>query len=108
MRIRRIGIVGAGPRGAGFAAPAAAAGVPVVLLDVPSKDGDPSATAKKGIERQLKARPPAFMDADRAALIRAGNTRDDLPLLRDFDMVIEAIIAQLQPRRDLYARLGPL
>ncbi|HEU4996283.1 MAG TPA: 3-hydroxyacyl-CoA dehydrogenase/enoyl-CoA hydratase family protein [Gemmatimonadaceae bacterium] len=105
MRIRRIGIVGAGTMGSGIAALAASAGVPVVLLDVPAKDGDASAPARKGIERQLKARPPAFMDADRAALIRAGNTRDDLALLGDCDLVIEAIIEQLQPKRELYTRL---
>ena len=92
--------------GAGIGALAASAGVPVVLLDIPAADGgDPSAPAKKGIERQLKARPPAFMDASRAALIRAGNTRDDLGLLSDCDLIIEAIIEQLQPKRELYERL---
>jgi 3-hydroxyacyl-CoA dehydrogenase len=91
--------------GAGIAALAASAGVPVVLLDVPATEGDPSGTAKKGLERQLKARPPAFMDADRASLIRVGNTRDDLKLLAECDLVIEAIIEQVEPKRDLYSRL---
>jgi 3-hydroxyacyl-CoA dehydrogenase len=91
--------------GAGIGALAASAGVPVVLLDIPAKDGDASAPAKKGLERQLKARPPAFMDAARASLIRTGNTRDDLEMLRDCDLVIEAIIEQLEPKRELYARL---
>jgi 3-hydroxyacyl-CoA dehydrogenase len=105
MRIRQIGIVGAGTMGAGIGALAASAGVPVVLLDVPASDGDADAPAKKGIERQLKARPPAFMDADRAALVRVGNTRDDLAMLRDCDLVIEAIIEQLEPKRELYGRI---
>ena len=105
MRIRRIGIVGAGTMGAGIGALAASAGVPVVLLDIPATDGDPSAPAKKGLERQLKARPPAFMDVDRATLVRVGNTRDDFELLGDCDLVIEAIVEQLEPKRDLYSRL---
>jgi 3-hydroxyacyl-CoA dehydrogenase len=105
MRIRKVGVVGAGTMGAGIAALAASAGVPVVLLDVPASEGDPSAPAKKGIERQLKARPAAFMDPDRVALVRTGNTRDDLALLADCDLVIEAIIEQLEPKRELYARL---
>ena len=91
--------------GAGIGALAASAGVPVTLLDVPAKDGDPNTPAKKGLERQLKARPPAFMDADRASLVRLGNTRDDLALLGECDLVIEAIIEQLEPKRELYARL---
>jgi 3-hydroxyacyl-CoA dehydrogenase len=90
--------------GAGIGALAASAGIPVVLLDVPG-DGDANAPAKKGLERQLKARPPAFMDADRAALVRTGNTRDDLGLLADCDLVIEAIIEQPEPKKELYARL---
>ena len=94
--------------GAGIGALAASAGIPVVLLDVPAADGDASAPAKKGLERALKARPAAFMDADRAALIRLGNTRDDLAALTDCDLVIEAIIEQLEPKRALYARLEAL
>jgi 3-hydroxyacyl-CoA dehydrogenase len=94
--------------GAGIAALAASAGVPVVLLDVPAASGDPSDTAKKGLERQMKLKPPAFMDAERAAYIRIGNTRDDLALLADCDLVIEAIIEQLEPKKDLYARLEPV
>ena len=108
MRIRRVGVIGAGTMGAGISALAASAGVPVVLLDVPATEGDPSATAKNGLERQLKSRPPAFMDTDRAALVTLGNTRDDLGLLRDCDLVIEAIIEQLEPKRELYARLEPV
>jgi len=105
MRIRRIGIVGAGTMGAGIAALSASAGLPVVLLDIPASDGDASAPARKGLERQLKVRPAAFMDPDRASLVRAGNTRDDLHLLAECDLVIEAIIEQAQPKRDLYERL---
>ncbi len=105
MRIRRVGIVGAGTMGAGIGALAASAGIPVVLLDIPAKEGDASAPAKKGLERQLKARPAAFMDPARAALIQVGNTRDDLAWLADCDLVIEAIIEQVEPKRELYARL---
>ena len=108
MRIKKLGVVGAGTMGAGIAALAASAGVPVVLLDIPAKEGDPSAPAKNGLDRQLKARPPAFMDAARAALIRTGNTRDDLTMLSECDLVIEAIIEQLEPKRELYARIEPL
>src|SRR5919204_3590706 len=108
MRIQQIGIVGAGTMGAGIGALAASAGVPVVLLDGPGTDGDTNVVAKKGVERQLKSRPPAFMDAERAALVRIGKTRDNLDLLGTCDLVIEAIIEQLEPKRELYARLEPV
>jgi len=105
MRIRRLGVVGAGTMGHGIAALAASAGVPSVLLDIPGAGADRNAPAKSGLERAKKARPPAFMDPDRAALIRVGNTEDDLAALAECDLVIEAIVEQLEPKRALYARL---
>jgi 3-hydroxyacyl-CoA dehydrogenase len=108
MRIRKIGVVGAGTMGAGIAALAASAGVPVVLLDVPGEDGDRGGPARKGLERIARSKPAAFMDPDRARLIQTGNTEDDLELLADCDWVVEAIIEQPGPKQALYARLETL
>jgi 3-hydroxyacyl-CoA dehydrogenase len=104
MRIRKIGVVGAGTMGGGIAALAASAGVPVVLLDVPG-DRDRGAPAREGLARQAKAKPAAFMDPSRAALVRTGNTEDDLGLLADCDYIVEAIIEQPGPKQQLFARL---
>jgi 3-hydroxyacyl-CoA dehydrogenase len=108
MRIAKLGVVGAGTMGSGIAALAASAGIPVVLLDVPGKEGDRSGPAKAGLERARKARPAAFMDASRASLITLGNLDDDLELLRDVDLVLEAIIEQPAPKQALFARLEAL
>ncbi len=104
MRIKKVGVVGAGTMGSGIAALLASVGVPVVLLDIPGKD-DPLEFVKRGLERAKKAKPAAFMSKDRARLITIGNTRDDLELLADADWVIEAIIEKLEPKQELYARL---
>ncbi|MFL5613164.1 MAG: 3-hydroxyacyl-CoA dehydrogenase/enoyl-CoA hydratase family protein [Gemmatimonadaceae bacterium] len=108
MRIAKLGVVGAGTMGSGIAALAASAGVPVVLLDVPGPDNDKNSVVRQGLERAKKARPAAFMDVDRAALIQIGNTVDDLARLAECDLIIEAIIEQPAPKRELYARLEPL
>ena len=107
MRVSKLGIVGAGAMGSGIAALAASAGVPVVLLDIPG-DKDRSGPAAEGLKRALKARPAAFMAPARASLIRTGNIADDLPMLGECDWIIEAIIEQPAPKRELYARLEPL
>ena len=104
MRIGKIGVIGAGSMGSGIAALAASAGFPVTLLDVPG-DGDKNAPAKSGIQRALKARPPQFMSPDRAALITVGNTTDDLMSLAECDWIIEAIIEQPAPKRQLFEQL---
>jgi len=108
MRIRRLGVIGAGTMGHSIAALAASAGIPVTLLDIAGPANDPDAPARQGLERARKARPAAFMDRDRAALVRIGNTTDDLGALAECDLVIEAIIEQLEPKRALYEKLERL
>ena len=105
MRIQRLGVVGAGTMGGGIAALAASAGIPVVLLDIPASGADRNATARGGLDRAKKSKPAAFMDVDRAALITIGNIEDDLAMLVGCDLVVEAIIEQLEPKRALYERL---
>ena len=107
MRIARVGVIGAGAMGSGIAALAASAGFPVTLLDVPG-DGDRDAAARAGVQRALKARPPQFMSPDRAGLIDIGNTADDLAALAECDWVIEAIIEQPGPKRQLFEQLEPI
>lgn len=104
MRIRRIGVVGAGVMGRGIAALAASAGVPTVLLDVPGEE-ERDGAARRGLEAALRSKPASFMDPDRAALIEVGNTEDDLGRLGGCDWVVEAIVEQPEPKRALYERL---
>src|SRR5688572_21664508 len=104
MRIARVGVIGAGAMGSGIAALAASAGFPVTLLDVPGEP-DRSAPARAGVQRALKAKPPQFMSPERASLITFGNTADDLGSLADCDWIIEAIIEQAGPKRQLFEQL---
>src|SRR5579875_358050 len=107
-RMRRLGVAGAGTMGAQIAALAASCGLPVLLLDVAGDGRDRNAVAKAGIERALKARPAAFMDASREALIQIGNIDDDLPKMAECDWAIEAIVEQVEPKRALLERLDSL
>lgn len=77
MRIRRVGIVGAGTMGSAIAALVASAGVPVVLLDLPGERARLE-VVKRGLRRALEARPPAFLDPDCARLVTLGTIEDDL------------------------------
>ncbi|WP_221088171.1 3-hydroxyacyl-CoA dehydrogenase/enoyl-CoA hydratase family protein [Deinococcus aquaedulcis] len=106
MKIQKAAVIGAGVMGAAIAAQLANAGIPVVLLDIVLPDNpDRNFLAKQGIQRALKARPAAFMDPARAALITPGNLEDDLKKLKDADWILEAIIEKLDAKRDLWARV---
>jgi len=112
--IRRAGVIGAGVMGSGIAAHFANAGLEVVLLDiVPPNLGANEKSDKKarnrfaqgGLEKALKAQPAAFFHASNARLVRVGNVEDDLGLLADCDLVIEAIIEQIDHKRALLEKL---
>ena len=103
--IRKVGVVGAGVMGSGIAAHMANAGLEVVLLDIVSPTGDRSAFAAGGLEKALKSRPAAFFHKSRARLVTTGNIEDDLGKLASCDLVIEAIIEQLDPKRALFEKL---
>ena len=70
--------------------------------------GDKSARnrfAAGGLEKALKARPAAFFHKDNARLVAVGNIEDDLDRVRGCDLVIEAIVEQLEPKRALFEKL---
>jgi 3-hydroxyacyl-CoA dehydrogenase len=106
VNIQKVAVIGAGVMGAGIAAQVANAGVPVILLDIvkPGSD-DRSGVAKQAIEKLLKTEPAAFMSKSAAKLVTPGNTEDDLALLADCDLIIEAVIERLDVKQALYAKI---
>ncbi len=122
MQIRRAAVLGAGVMGAQIAAHLANAGVPCLLLDIVPRELTPEETAlgltlesprvrnriaQAGLDAARKARPAAFFSPEAAALVSVGNFEDDLPRLRECDWIIEAIIENLEIKRNLYSRLEP-
>jgi 3-hydroxyacyl-CoA dehydrogenase len=115
--IRRAAVIGAGVMGSGIAAHFANAGVEVLLMDIvppglsDAEKRDRSARnrfAATGLDKALKARPAAFFQKDRARLVSIGNVEDDLEKVRGCDLVIEAIVEQIEPKRALFEKLDPI
>ncbi len=112
--IRRAAVIGGGVMGSGIAAHLANAGVRVLLLDIVPPDlkdnekSDKKARdrfAQGGLDKAVKARPAAFFQAGFAGLVSVGNVEDDLAQCADVDLVVEAIIEKLEPKRALFAKL---
>ena len=100
-------MLGAGVMGAQIAAHFVNAGIPVVLFDLPGKDGDPNGLAMRAIAGLAKLEPAPLAAKDRAAAITSANYGSDLALLADCDIVIEAIAERLDWKRDLYEKIAP-
>jgi 3-hydroxyacyl-CoA dehydrogenase len=104
QKLARVAVLGAGTMGSRIAAQFANAGIPVLLLDLPSK-GDSSLIAKHGVENALQQRPSAFFTEAEAALVRPGNFDDDLGRIGECQWVIEAVSEDLEIKRALWARV---
>jgi len=91
--------------GARIAAHFANAGIPSLLLDLPSSGGDRNEIAKRGVENALKLRPAALFTESGAAMIETGNFDDDLQRIRECQWVIEAVTENLDIKRNLWSRI---
>ncbi len=105
--IRRVAVLGAGVMGAQIAAHLANADVPVVLFDLPAKDGDPNGIVTKAIANMVKLSPAPFAVKERAELIQPANYDQHLEALRSCDLLIEAIAERPDWKADLYKRITP-
>src|SRR5262244_2173700 len=118
ITVKNAAVLGAGTMGAQIAAHLANAGIPTLLLDiVPHADSsgsapstqtqvsDRNAIARAGLEAAKKAKPAAFFTADAAALVTIGNLEDDLPKLKDRDLIIEAVVENLDIKRNLFEKI---
>ena len=107
FNVRQVAVLGAGVMGAQIAAHLVNVRVPVALFDLPAKEGPKSAIALKAIENLKKLKPAPLGLAAEAARIRAANYEDDLALLAECDLVIEAIAERLDWKHALYAKIAP-
>jgi 3-hydroxyacyl-CoA dehydrogenase len=104
---RKVAVLGAGVMGAQIAAHLVNAKVPCVLFDLPAKSGDTNGIVKKSIEGLKKLQPSPFSTPAKADEIVMANYDEHLPLLRDCDLIIEAISERLDWKKDLYAKVSP-
>lgn len=106
-RVRKAAVLGAGVMGAQIAGHLANAGVPVVLFELPAKEGDKSGMAKKAIASLQKLKPAPYAAKGIEQAITPANYEDDLEQLRDCDLVIEAIAERMDWKKDLYEKIAP-
>ena len=113
-RIDKVAIIGAGTMGGGIAAHLANIGIPVVLLDIVPPDlseAEKDNPAARNRIVQTFVRPDGQSPSGQSGaprpgdLITIGNVEDDFDKLADADWIIEVIIEQLQPKKDLMARI---
>ncbi|HWQ39103.1 MAG TPA: 3-hydroxyacyl-CoA dehydrogenase NAD-binding domain-containing protein [Burkholderiales bacterium] len=107
LKIRKAAVLGAGVMGAQIAAHLVNANVEAVLFDLPSKEGDPNDIVRKAIDNLKKLEPSPLSVASKADYIQPANYDRDMTLLKDCDLVIEAISERMDWKRALYEKVAP-
>ena len=107
FNVRKVAVLGAGVMGAQIAAQLVNCKVPVVLFDLPAKDGPKNGIVTRAIDNLKKLKPSPLGIAADAALIQAANYEEHLDLLQGCDLVIEAIAERMDWKLDLYTKIAP-
>jgi 3-hydroxybutyryl-CoA dehydrogenase len=104
MEVQTIGVVGLGAMGAGIAQLALEGGYDVVGREITNELGEAAATKIEHFLTRKVEKGQLAADGRDAALIRL-RTTTSLDDLASCDLVIEAIVEELGPKRELFAEL---
>jgi len=107
FNVRKVAVLGAGVMGAQIAAHLVNVKVPVVLFDLPAKEGPKNGIVTRAIENLKKLKPSPLGVASDAGLIAAANYEEHMALLGECDLVIEAIAERMDWKLDLYQKIAP-
>ncbi len=130
MNIRKVAVLGAGVMGAQIAAHLVNANIETLLFELPSADGDsalsPSSLPRAGergtvslresslngnvikaLDGLKKLDPSPLASPAKINYIQAANYEQHLDLLRECDLVIEAIAERMDYKSDLYRKVAP-
>ncbi|WLI89551.1 3-hydroxyacyl-CoA dehydrogenase/enoyl-CoA hydratase family protein [Massilia sp. R2A-15] len=105
--VKKVAVLGAGVMGAQIAAHCVNAKVPVVLFDLPAKEGPKNGIVLRAIENLKKLSPAPLGHKDDAGLIEVANYEDNLEVLAGCDLIIEAIAERMDWKHDLYKKVAP-
>ena len=112
--IRKAAVLGAGVMGSQIAAHLASAGIEVYLLDIvpPSLTEDEKKNpalrnkfSQGGLDKQIKSKQSGFMSKADCERVKAGNLEDNLEWLKGCDFILEAVVEDLQIKKDLFAKV---
>ncbi|MEO8118119.1 MAG: 3-hydroxyacyl-CoA dehydrogenase/enoyl-CoA hydratase family protein [Rhodoferax sp.] len=107
FQVKKVAVLGAGVMGAQIAAHLVNVKVPVILFDLPAKEGPKNGIVTRAIDDLKKLKPAPLGVAEDAVLIQQANYEEHMALLKDCDLVIEAIAERMDWKLDLYKKIAP-
>ena len=105
--VKKVAVLGAGVMGAQIAAHLVNCRIPVVLFDLAAKDGPKNGIVTRAVDGLKKLKPAPLGVAEDAALIQQANYEEHMDVLKECDLIIEAIAERMDWKTDLYHRIAP-
>lgn len=105
--VKKVAVLGAGVMGAQIAAHLVNVKVPVVLFDLPAKEGPKNGVVTRAVDNLKKLKPSPLGVPEDASLIQQANYEEHMGLLGECDLVIEAIAERMDWKLDLYKKIAP-
>lgn len=103
--IKKVCVIGAGVMGQAIAAHMVNAGVDCTLLDIASDKKDRNQIVKDAIKKIKLSKPSLLFSSNYLNRIKIGNIDDDLSVVRNCDLVIEAIVEKIDIKQSLFNKL---
>ena len=107
FQVKKVAVLGAGVMGAQIAAHLVNCKVPVILFDLPAKEGPKNGIVTKAIEGLKKLKPAPLGVPEDETLIQAANYEEHMELLTGCGLIIEAIAERMDWKTDLYHKIAP-
>ncbi len=105
--VKKVAVLGAGVMGAQIAAHLVNVKVPVILFDLPAKEGPKNGIVTRAIDGLKKLKPAPLGVPEDAALIQQANYEEHMDLLKECDLIIEAIAERMDWKTELYHKIAP-
>lgn len=103
--IKKVCVVGAGVMGQAIASHMVNAGLDCTLLDIPKSGEDRNKIVKDAIKKIQTSRPSLIFTKNLASLIKIGNIEDDLSVVKDCDLVVEAVLEKMDIKQALFKKI---
>jgi 3-hydroxyacyl-CoA dehydrogenase/enoyl-CoA hydratase/3-hydroxybutyryl-CoA epimerase len=106
-KVKKLAIIGAGFMGASVGYVSARAGIDVVLIDRDQESADKGKGHAKAVIDDLIAKGRA-KESDRDAILSRISATADYSVLKDCDLIIEAVFEDRKVKAETYAKAQPL
>src|SRR5688572_2402003 len=117
FKIKKVAVLGSGVMGSRIACHFANIGVQVLLLDMVPKEPNETEKAKgltleqktvrnrivnDSLQGVVKSNPSPLYHAKSVSLIRTGNFDDDMKDIADCDWILEAVVENLEIKKEIF------